>query len=52
MNKNDRIRLRILRSDLADATNPKILEKYPHLSSSENIERLKQAIKKLEAKND
>ena len=52
MNKNDRIRLRILRSDLADATNPKILEKYPHLSNPENIERLKQAIKKLEAEND
>lgn len=48
MTENDRIRLRILRSDLADATNPKLLEKYPHLGSPELIEHLKAMIKKLE----
>lgn len=48
MTDNDRIRLRILRSDLDDATNPKMLEKYPHLGNPNNIEQLKTAIKKLE----
>ena len=47
---NDRIRLRILRSDLADATNPKMLEKYPHLGGAEYIEHLKASIKALEEK--
>lgn len=47
---NDRIRLRILRSDLADATNPKMLEKYPHLGRPEYIEHLKALIKALEEK--
>ena len=46
--ENDRIRLRILRSDLADATNPKMLEKYPHLGNPDNIAQLKAAIKRLE----
>jgi hypothetical protein len=49
MTDNDRIRLRILRSDLADATNPKMLEKYPHLGNPDYIDHLKTAIKKLEA---
>lgn len=40
--------LRILRSDLADATNPKMLEKYPHLGSPEYIEYLKREIKRME----
>jgi hypothetical protein len=45
---NERIVLRILRSDLADATNPKMLEKYPHLGSPEYIEYLKREIKRME----
>ena len=41
-------RLKILRSDLADCTNPKVLAKYPHLGDPKYVEQLKQEIKKLE----
>jgi hypothetical protein len=48
MTPNDRIKLRILRSDLDDAKNPKMLAKYPHLGSPEYIEHLERIIKKME----
>lgn len=48
MTENERIILRILRSDLADVTNPKMREKYPHLGSPEYIEYLKREIKRME----
>lgn len=41
-------RLKILKSDLKDTQNPKILAKYPHLGNPKHIEQLKQAIQKLE----
>jgi len=52
MTRNDRIRLRILRSDLNDAKNPKMLKKYPHLGSPDYIKQLEQQIAKLESKNE
>jgi hypothetical protein len=48
MTDNERMVLRILRSDLEDATNPKILEKHPHLGSPEYVEYLKREIKRME----
>jgi hypothetical protein len=41
-------RLRIMRSDLSDCTNPKVLAKYPHLGNPAIAEQLRAAIKKLE----
>ena len=52
MTPNDRIRLRILRSDLDDAKNPKVLRMYPHLRSPEYIKHLEQQIAKLENNNE
>jgi hypothetical protein len=48
MTPNDRIKLRILRSDLDDAKTPKMLAKYPHLGSPEYIKHLEQTIKRME----
>jgi hypothetical protein len=48
MTPNDRHKLRILRSDLDDAKNPKMLAKYPHLGSPAYIEHLEQTIKRME----
>lgn len=41
-------RLRILKSDLKDAQNPKVLAKYPHLGNPKYIKQLEQEIQKLE----
>lgn len=41
-------RLRYMRSDLSDCTNPKVLAKYPHLGDPAYAEQLRAAIKKLE----
>lgn len=43
-----RRRLRLLRSDLADARNPKVLAKYPHLGNGKLIAQLEEAIRQLE----
>jgi hypothetical protein len=44
-------KLRILKSDLADCTNPKILKKYPHLASQQLIDHLKSEISRLEGQS-
>ena len=45
---NIKARLRIMRSDLYDCTNPKVLAKYPHLGNPAIAEQLRAEIKKLE----
>jgi hypothetical protein len=46
--KAQRARLKLLRSDLYDATNPKVLAKYPHLGDPELIRQLEREIVRLE----
>lgn len=43
-------RLRILKSDLADTNNPKVLAKYPHLDNEDLREQLRTKIASIEEK--
>ena len=46
--KAQRARLKLLRSDLRDITNPKFLEKHPHLGNPDLVKQLRRAIVQLE----
>jgi uridine kinase len=52
MTPNDRRKLRLLRSDLDDAKNPKVLAKYPHLGRPEYTQYLEEQIARLESRHD
>lgn len=41
-------KLELLRSDLKDARDPKVLDKYPHLGAPEYVAQLESKIAKLE----
>lgn len=45
---NKKEKIRILRSDLADTKNPKIISRYPHLDSEQLREQLCKEIAALE----